>query len=415
MVSLEKMVRLATEGRFDAADKSPNPGTPGDIDLRKVRALGAGTKYDVCGSSASTREVEDGAGRIGDVLIAGLCHAFAPDGRCVSLFKTLYTNSCRHQCRYCPNSSAGRGGAPVFAYTPEELARITVNLYRGNYIEGLFLSSGVGGDEDTVMEQMLESVKLLRTKYRFMGYVHLKILPGASREHVKQALELVDRVSINVESPSRSRMSELSGTKDYENDIIQRQRYVRDILDKSRANAAAPAGQTTQFVIGAAGESDEEIFDRMVYEYGELSVKRAYFSSFSAVGGTPLEGRCSQPRWREHRLYQMDWLYREYGLEASEIRHAFDENGFIGNSDPKARIARATLSAPVDPNIAGYRELVRVPGIGPRSAYRIVNVRRSEKLWKGRQLAKLGVRMRNAAPFLRLNGWATGTLDRWLQ
>jgi predicted DNA-binding helix-hairpin-helix protein len=299
----------------------------------------------------------------------------------------------------------------VVSYTPEDLARITIQLYRANTVEGLFLSSGVAGDETRMMEQMIEAVELLRHKYNFMGYIHLKVLPGTSRDHIKRAMELVDRVSLNVETTGKGHMSELSTTKDYEVDILRRQGYIRDLVSKDRL----PAGQTTQFVVGAAGESDREIFARMLYEYNVMKLKRQYFSSFIAVGGTPLEKARSQPRWRENRLYQTDWLYRVYGYDRKEISHAFDESGNIGNRDPKAAIARNVLDRPLDPNTATHEELLRVPGIGPVSARRIVNVRGSERITRNAQLKALGVRVGHARTFLKLNGWHDTTLKGWVQ
>lgn len=406
MVSLEKIVRLADESQFDSTG-SQNTGIQ-NIDLNKVKALGEGTKHDICASTASKRQVPGAPGRIGEVLRAGICHAFTPDGRCVSLFKTLFTNSCIHDCKYCPNSTSSKG-VKNFAYTPDELARITLNLYRGNYVEGLFLSSGVGGDETKVMENMLDSVRILREKHNFQGYIHLKVLPGSSYEHIKQAIELVDRVSLNVESPSKSYLGEMSSTKGFDNDIIQRQKYIRDIMKKTDLGA----GHTTQFVVGAADETDREIFTRMLYEYNVLDLKRSYFSAFASVNGTAFEGRRGQPRWRENRLYQVDWLHRVYEFGRKEIGLAFDDAGFLQDRDPKWNIAAKTFDSPLDPNEATKEELLRVPGIGPISARRILKLRERDKIIKCEQLARLGVRMNRARTFLELDGWKYTKLDRW--
>jgi len=240
VTTLEKMAHLAALTSFD----SLGPPSWQKIDPAKVEALGRGTKHDICASTSTKRRVE-GTDGIGDVLRGGLCHSFNGSGRCVSLFKTLYTNACPHDCRYCSNASCSRGRARIFSYSPEELARITVGLYRTNWIEGLFLSSGIGKGEDETMEEMIETVRLLRRDHRFRGYVHLKILPGSSKEHVREAMELADRVSVNLEAPSESRLSDLCPSKDYERDILARQRYVRDL---SRT-VDLPAGQTTQMVV----------------------------------------------------------------------------------------------------------------------------------------------------------------------
>jgi predicted DNA-binding helix-hairpin-helix protein len=244
-----------------------------------------------------------------------------------------------------------------------------------------------------------------------MGYIHLKILPGTSRDHIERAMEMADRVSLNVETPGKTFMSELSSTKDYEVDILRRQGYIRDLAAKGRL----PAGQTTQFVVGAAGESDREIFARMLYEYNVMGLKRQYFSRFIAVDDTPLADAETQPRWRENRLYQTDWLYRVYKYDRKEIQHAFDENGFIGDRDPKRAIAMSVLDGPVDPNSATKEELLRVPGIGPVSAERIVKIRKRERITGNAQLRALGVRTGHARTFLTMNGWSNCTLKRWTE
>jgi putative DNA modification/repair radical SAM protein len=418
MVTLDKIAHLALESRFDSTGEtmggpavSSLPGSfIGDVSLSKVRTLGDGTKHDVCASTASNRQVR-GLDRVGNVASCGICHSYTHDGRCVSLFKTLFTNSCSHECGYCSNASVCKSGSKAFSYTPEELAKVTMALYRGNYIEGLFLSSGVGRDEDVLMERMLESLELLRKRHRFQGYVHMKILPGSHREHIKQSLEMADRVSINIEAPTRSYLSEISPSKDFTNDIILRQRYIREMAGKIKHSA----GQTTQYVVGCAGETDRDIFDSMLREYRRMKMKRTYFSAFTPVEGTAMERSAQQPLWREHRLYQLDWLHRVYDFSDREIEFSFDDEGFLSNADPKLAIAREYHDSPVDPNCAGYDELLRVPGIGPKSAYRILNLRQREKITKKEQLKNLGVVLKRATPFLEINGWHETTLDRWLR
>ncbi len=406
MVTLDKIVRLANEGQFDSS--GPKIYDLNNINMQKVKTLGEGTKHDICASTASKRQVADVSGRIGDVVKAGVCHAFTPDGRCVGMFKTLFTNACQHECKYCPNATLSHR-PKIQKYTPEELAKLTLMLYRGNYVEGLFLSSGIAGNEDQTMEDMIESVRLLREKYSFQGYIHMKILPGASYEHIKQASELVDRVSINIETPSKSYMSELSSTKDYDNDILQRQKYIRHNIGKGRF----PAGQTTQFIVGAAQETDKEIFKSMLNEYEEMEVKRSYFSAFNSVKGTELENTPSQPQWRENKLYQVDWLHRIYKFQNKEIEHAFDEDGFLFNKDPKLSIALNIIDSAIDPNEATQEQLLRIPGIGPKSAYGILKLRKRERIWKNEQLARIGVVTKRARYFLKLNGWEYSSLEDW--
>ncbi len=440
MVSLQKMALLAMECRFDslglgvaekaararlsvageaaehaaesieaagqAAGGSPAGRMAGEVDKRKLAALGEGTRHDVCASTFSPRNRP----------LPGICHAFTQDGRCVSLFKTLYTNLCSHQCGYCSNSSGCKSKSRTFSYTPEELARITLSLYQGNYIEGLFLSSGAGRDEERITEKMIDTIRLLRLRHSFSGYIHLKILPGSSEYHIQEAMMLADRVSINLEAASASHMSEICSTKSYESDILQRQRYIRHFMAEIKSKEGVsilPAGQTTQMVVGAGSESDEEIFRRAVFEYDEIGVKRTYYSAFSPQRGTMLEKRHAQPLWRERRLYQMDWLYRIYGFEKDEIRCAFDDNGFLNNSDPKLAIARDCLDLPLDPNTASYPQLLRVPGIGPKSAGRILAWRKRQPIASKKELAALGVRIKRASPFLKINGWIDGTMEMW--
>jgi len=404
MVTLEKIAHLALGSSFDPLGAGLYNAEAERPDFDKIAALGKGTRYDVCSSNAI---IDD----LNNVVKSGICHSFTHDGRCISLFKTLYTNWCTHQCNYCTNSAACSDQSRKFSYAPEELARITLELYRTNHIEGLFLSSGSGADEDSTMEKMVETARILRVRHNFRGYIHLKILPGASLESIREAMELSDRVSVNLEATSQSHMSEMSPTKDFQNDIIQRQRYVRDLMEK----ITLPAGQTTQLVVGGAGESDQEIFQRILYEYRELGIKRAYYSAFSPISGTPFESRKKEPLWREHRLYQMDWLYRIYRFSPGEIEHAFNDSGFLSNSDPKVAIARKVLELAVDPASASYAELIRVPGIGPRSASKILAFRMHNRISKREDLANLGVRIKRAGPFLKINGWREATLDRWLK
>ncbi|MCX8206775.1 MAG: helix-hairpin-helix domain-containing protein [Methanothrix sp.] len=352
-----------------------------DVDL-KVQTLSRSTGYDRC----CYRRNDDSL-----IYIAS-----GRDGCRVRLFKTLFTNECYHQCGYCPNAGRVSNGC---SYTPEELSDLVSRLRRDGRIDGLFLSSGAGRDEDSTMEGMIETVRILRERHGFTGYIHLKILPGTSRHLIEQAVELADRVSINIEAPSRDVMQELSPTKDYERDILDRQLYIRDILARRSRGS-----QTTQLVVGAAGETDLEIFQRVVREYRETGVSRVYYSAFVPLEGTMFEHRTPQARWRESRLYQLDWLYRIYGLSPEEIKNAFDDDGFLINQDPKVTLARESLEEPLDVNEADLQSLIRVPGIGPESARRIVSYRRRNRIESPSDLIRLGIR-RKAIPYLKINGW----------
>ncbi len=405
MTNLDKIAHLAEKSEYDVSTPRKNWD---EFDLNKLEALGAGTKHDVCASTATPRVVK-GLQRIGNTSRGGICHSFTPDGRCVSLFKTLFTNDCAHDCKYCPNSDDCSTKGKTYSYTPKELADITLALYQGNYVEGLFLSSGTGKDEDIMMEKLIETARILREDYKYEGYIHLKILPGADKDYIKRSLEYADRVSLNIESCSKNRFHEVSSTKHYDYDILRRQRYIRDLMEKN----GLPAGHTTQTIVGVAGENDKEIFESMLREYRKMDVKRMYYSSFKPVEGTPLDDKVEVPNSREHRLYQTDWLFRVYDLKPKEITLAFDEEGFLPDGDPKIEIAKRIFDDPVDPNVATYERLLRVPGIGPKSARRIVKSREKEEINKWSDLSKLGVVLKRARTFLKVNGWTHSTLDRW--
>ncbi len=340
---------------------------------RKLEILGAAAKYDACAASG------DGcSGR-------GICHASLPDGRCISLLKVLFTNRCIHDCRYCVNTACTERAE----FEPRELAELTVQLYLRNYVEGLFLSSGVGSDPDVTTEKMVECVSLLRGR-GFDGYIHLKLLPGVSRHYVKQLSRLADRVSLNIEAPSKSRFSELTSTKEFETDVLRRLRW----LSKERP----PSGITTQFVVGAAEETDLEILKATDQLYSRFHLRRSYFSAFSPVSGTELADGKKTPLVREHRLYQSDWLMRVYRFPFSEIKGALDGEGFLPlSADPKTLLAQGM--EPVDPRSADYERLLRVPGIGPGLARRILKKRGGSLSM--RRLRELGV-SRKAMPFLSL-------------
>jgi putative DNA modification/repair radical SAM protein len=400
MVNFQKIQQLAQGGSFDAENLV-------GIDQKKLRALGRGTAYDTCASTSSKR-IADPKG-IGTVLKSGICHAYTPDGRCVSLFKTLFTNACTHQCNYCPNSASCKKKSQPFFYKPEELANLTLSLYQSNYIEGLFLSSGIAKDEDSTMEKMLDSIKILRRVHNFQGYIHLKILPGTNNEYIKQALELSDRVSINIEASSKSRLSEMSPTKEYKNDILQKQKVIKDILNKKENGA----GHTTQMILGSTDENDKEVFSRLLNEYTQYKVKRVYYSAFSPICGTTFENRQAQSLWREKRLYQIDWLYRVYKFNPRWIDYAFNENGFLQNQDPKKALAQNLLDRPLNPQTSSYSELLLIPGIGPTSAQRIISARKTQKLDSKKKLQTLGVVLKRALPFLKINGFVQTSLNGW--
>ncbi len=425
--------------------------------LEKIRVLGANSKYDICASTASSRTEKypklfgDSKNWIGATASAGVCHSYTPDGRCVSLFKTLYTNKCIYSCKYCFTNSCKHR----MSFTPEEYARTFMKLYSMNVVEGVFISSGVCGSADETTEEMLEVVRLLRFKYNFGGYVHFKCLPGVSKYLLKEAISLSDRISINSEASTKDHLAEIAEQKDYYNDIITRQRWLKQIrirhneetlkilkdlkqdnqlryqenmIKGRRENGykkfrwdGAPilnSGQTTQFVVGAAeSESDYDLLKRIDWGYKEVDLRRAYFSSFIPIEGTPLAGKQAASLAREHRLYQSDWLLRIYHYKLKDLKEVLTDDGNLPEGDPKVHLAREYFKdrGPVDPNQASYQELLRVPGIGPISAKRIINLRAKKFSFKRRQdLKSVGVVLKRADPYLLINGQKQTTLSTFI-
>ena len=276
--------------------------------LEKLRILGEAAKYDLCASTASLRAHTPGS--IGKTVASGVCHSFLPDGRCISLLKILITNQCIHDCAYCINSTSNVKGKKRTAtsFDPEELAQLTIGFYLRNYIEGLFISSGVGKSAECQAEIMHETLELLRLKYGFDGYIHAKVLPGINLDNLKRIAELADRVSINVELPNKTRFAETCSTKDFQNDILRVTKWLPDL----QSQGYIPAGYTTQYVIGAASETDKEILETIFDFYTtDWNFKRQYYSTCLPIDGK----QKSFPRsffQREHRLYQIDWLRRIY-------------------------------------------------------------------------------------------------------
>jgi putative DNA modification/repair radical SAM protein len=351
----------------------------------KIELLGEASKYDACGNAQRPN-------------FPGVCTAWGPDGRCVNLYKVLMTNSCSYDCNFCTNRSSRN--CPRTAFEPQELARTFMHLYRGNYVDGLFLSSGVAGDPDRTMEMMIEGVALLRQE--FTGYVHMKIIPGASYDLVKRACGVADRVSINVEAPGKDRLSCLSHDKDFKVDILRRAAWVKRMGHRG----LIPSGHTTQFVVGPAGESDYEIMKLSRWLYDRMELKRAYYSAFMPVEDTPFERLSRTPLLREHRLFQMDWLTRVYKMKFKELRCVFDGDGNLPIShDPKYEYA-LQKNVSCDPNDATYEELLLVPGIGPTSAKRILYLRKFKKVGLS-ELRKSGAVLKRALNFIEMGGKQT--------
>lgn len=358
----------------------------------RLRLLGEGARFDVSVPStlAAQTPLADKPG--------GIYEALSSDGRRVRLLKVLLSNACRYDCLYCATRCSR--DIPRASFRPEELAKLTDELTRAGLVSGLFLSSGVVGDSDSTMARMLETVELLRTTYEYRHYVHLKLLPGISQAAVSTAVGLADRLSINLEAPNTERLTAICPGKNYERDLARPLRWVRQV---ARPGQVA-AGITTQFVVGAGDETDRELLETTWRLHAELRLARAYFSGFAPVPDTPLEGREPAPTVREHRLYQAEFLIRAYGFSLAEI--VFDEAGMLPHDrDPKlaSALEREELF-PVEINTAERSQLLRVPGIGPTTVERILQVRGQHKLTSLRHLELLGARVDRARNFITLGG-----------
>ena len=377
--------------------------------MEKLEILSDAAKYDVACSSCGVDRKGDGRG-IGNSIHAGICHSFAGDGRCISLLKVLYTNECVFDCKYCVNRASN--DVVRTSFTPEEISRLTIEFYRRNYIEGLFLSSGVKGSPDATMEEMIRAVELLRRKYHFQGYIHLKAIPGTSPELIERAGFLADRMSVNLELPTSEGLKRLAPNKSRRTILKpMRQIQARHMENKQElalyrhAPSFVPAGQSTQMIIGATGESDYQIVSVAESLYRQFSLKRVFYSAFVAVNQDSALPMLPQgpPLLREHRLYQADWLLRFYGFRADELLSEKHPN-FNLLLDPKCDWAISHLEYfPVEINSADYRTLLRVPGIGEKSATRIIGARRYHSL-DFPDLRKIGVVLKRALYFITCNG-----------
>lgn len=394
--------------------------------VEKLEILADAAKYDVACTSSG---VDRGArrGQLGNAMTAGCCHSFTPDGRCISLLKVLMTNVCIYDCAYCVNRASNEVARTTF--TPRELADLTISFYRRNYIEGLFVSSGVIKSPDYTTELMIETLRILREEYGFRGYIHAKAVPGTSPELIDRLGHLADRMSVNLELPSQKSLALLCPQK-RKQQLLAPMRQIRDSMAEDadtralmrknttyysqnrpakRKRAFAPAGQSTQMIVGATPENDFQILNLSAALYRTLSLKRVFFSAYLPVTSDerlPASGAVELDR--EHRLYQADWLMRFYKFDVSEIID--EENPYLDPQlDPKANWAVNHLEHfPVEVNTAPLEMLLRVPGIGPRGARLIVKARRTCCLHEP-ELRKLGIAYKRARFFITCNGKYAGT------
>ncbi len=373
----------------------------------KLEILADAAKYDVsCSSSGGKRKNKGG---VGNSAASGICHSFTEDGRCISLLKILLTNHCIYDCAYCV--SRRTNDIPRAAFTVEEVVDLTMNFYRRNYIEGLFLSSGVFKDADTTMERLVRIAKKLRTEEKFFGYIHLKSIPGASEELMKEAGLYADRLSINLEIPTKSGLKLLAPEKSHEELIKpigliknELQIYQEEKKIFKKAPKFAPAGQSTQVIVGATNETDLKIIKVADYFYQNYQMKRVYYSGYvPVIEDKRLPSKFQEvPMQREHRLYQADWLMRFYGFDADEI---LDKNNpFLDlEIDPKLAWAlRNRELFPININTASKEMLLRVPGIGTTSVMKILSARRFQKLNLD-HLKRMGVATNRAKFFIEFN------------
>ena len=378
---------------------------------QKLAILADAAKYDAACTSSGLDRKGGRKGAIGSTMAAGCCHSFSADGRCVTLLKVLLTNACVYDCQYCVNRRSS--DVPRAAFTPRELAELTIQFYRRNYIEGLFLSSAVAGSPDRTTERMIETLRLLREEHGFGGYIHAKAIPGADPLLTWRLGLLADRMSVNIELPSEQSLSLLAPDKNKQS-ILAPMGQIRDGITESRQALAryrhaprfAPAGQSTQMIVGATPESDRRILRLAQGLYRTYGLKRVFYSAYLPVSSSrllPAPEGFQPPLLREHRLYQADWLLRYYRFTADELLDEAHPN-LDPRVDPKCSWALAHMEFfPVEVNTADYEVLLRVPGVGVTSAHRILECRR----WRSLDFAglkKLGVVLKRAQYFLTCSG-----------
>ncbi len=375
----------------------------------KLRHLGGMATDDILSPaerSDGTARLSNGNERVGPrggvTPHAGVYKAAMPNGKRFSLMRVMFTDHCIMDCHYCPNSH----WVPRrrYGFKVDELARLFNEMRQRHMVDGLFLSSGIFKNPNATQERLLDVVDAVRSRYGFRGYIHLKVMPGTNDDSLLEASQrLGARLSINIESPSAEHLRKVSKMKDFDKGIIDPMGRISDLMQEHYGGAV---GQATQMVVGAADESDWDIYNRMTSLYGNYGFKRVYYSAFRPVQYTPLEEHPATPPAREHRLYQMDWLSRIYGYDSEELRPAFSDDGFLDTrTDPKLMIAMTNYERfPVDVNQASEQELLRVPGVGPLAASRIIGQRKEHSITQSRELKAMGVVMKRALPFLRFPG-----------
>lgn len=377
----------------------------GMITEEKLKILTESAKYDVsCSSSGSNRTNQGG---MGNGYVSGCCHSFTPDGRCISLLKIVLSNDCVYDCKYCPNRVSA--DVPRATATPDEICELTMDFYKRNYIEGLFLSSAVCKNPDYTMERLVLVVKKLRTEYGFHGYIHLKGIPKADERLMREAAKFADRMSYNVELPTEKSLKLLAPQKSKESLLlpmrslaVQTEQFREEKCKGQTKGYFLPAGQTTQLIVGASPEADGQILRLSQALYRKNGLKRVYYSSYLPVVQDKLLPQVGAGQLREHRLYQADWLLRFYGFSVEEI--VGDGENLAMEYDPKCAWALRNMHLfPVEINRAPLETLLRVPGIGSKNAYKILEARKYCKL-SFESLQKMRVSLKRARHFITCDG-----------
>lgn len=359
--------------------------------LGKMKVLTDSAQYDLCDYVNHHKSSQ--------INLPGIYNATGADGCQIPLFKTLMTNKCKNDCKYCINQS--KRNFTRLELAPDELARAFLNYYNNGYVNGLFLSSGISDDEDKTMEKTIETIRLLRKDYGYDDYIHLKIVPGASKDSIKRAMALANRVSINIEAATASGLAELSSTKDYNKDILKRLHWIDSLQNSSTTYPNST--HTTQLIVGANNETDKEILGRMEKIYKKTDLKRSYFSAFSPVEGTEFENKKECSTDRTAKLYHTDSLLNSYKYKLKELVFEKDDKLSL-ETDPKILAANNMDIFPIEINLAPFVELIRVPGIGVKSAKKIIAIRKKHKFQNKEELRKLGVVVERAEPYIKISG-----------
>jgi putative DNA modification/repair radical SAM protein len=386
------------------------------MDVRsKLAILADAAKYDASCASSGAKGRRAGAKGIGSTEGSGICHSYTPDGRCVSLLKILLTNYCIYDCAYCINRRSS--GVRRARFTPDEVVRLTLEFYKRNYIEGLFLSSGIIRGPDYTMEQLVDVARTLRRRHGFAGYIHLKAIPNASRELLTEAGRWADRLSMNVELPRQKDLDALAPDKDLVQ-ISRSMRLIRDGIDEAREERSvtrvhappsfSPAGQATQMIVGATEATDRDILATASSLYKTERLRRVYYSAFSPIpDASPDLPPASPPLLREHRLYQADWLMRYYGYSANELTNDASPHLELAMDPKLAWALQNRANFPLDLNAASRESLLRVPGIGVRSVDRIIVARRHRRI-RFDDLVRLKISRERAMPFVVVDDYRPG-------